>query len=619
LDSSSDEDYSDDEEEGEDGYRVGGYHPVSIGDKFNNSRYIVIEKLGWGHFSTVWRCYDVKRSTLENPEYVALKIQKSASHYKEAALDEIKLLNCVKTASQSKAALAEFGPNFDPCVVFLLDSFEHLGRNGNHVCMTFDILGENLLKVIKKYNYRGIPLSIVRDYVRQICVGMDFLHRHCQIIHTDLKPENILIASRGDPPDINYVKSIIGDKLTGGTGGKSKAKKSIKDKSVASTAAATIAVAAATGAGIGEVAAAGNGDGCQPLIGEGVDTNGAAKAALTLDQRKKLKKKLKKKRQLDRKKEDKKKGSRNGRRKARSGTGDSDHKRVSESSLDKSAKLEMMLMEQDSIPLAIKTASKKPQTLTAALENMTVDDIADDSDREIEERNLGVAPGKSSSSSSGANHLSHKGDADSHICGSKYVADHKGSNSSSYSNSSKLHLDDDDDVVGDFDHHHATSDAKSYYDRYNSNSNSSSDFKVSGLSKNKKQLSSNQKKSPLFDAHCEKIYNSLPTWIRPTVFSYLNFDLLEKVDTTFVDSTSASAGRSSAASTSFPRLIPLHDSRLEAAAAAAAANDDEEDVSVDKELLFGEALQISLAEFEAPAPIMEARISLVRRLASTQQ
>ena len=36
----------------------GGYHPVKIGDLFNN-RYHVIRKLGWGHFSTVWLCWDL--------------------------------------------------------------------------------------------------------------------------------------------------------------------------------------------------------------------------------------------------------------------------------------------------------------------------------------------------------------------------------------------------------------------------------------------------------------------------------------------------------------------------------------------------------------------------------
>ena len=38
---------------------VGGYHPVKIGDLFVN-RYHVIRKLGWGHFSTVWLCWDLK-------------------------------------------------------------------------------------------------------------------------------------------------------------------------------------------------------------------------------------------------------------------------------------------------------------------------------------------------------------------------------------------------------------------------------------------------------------------------------------------------------------------------------------------------------------------------------
>lgn len=48
---------SDDEEDLED-YKKGGYHPVSIGDRFSRDRYIVVRKLGWGHFSTVWLAYD---------------------------------------------------------------------------------------------------------------------------------------------------------------------------------------------------------------------------------------------------------------------------------------------------------------------------------------------------------------------------------------------------------------------------------------------------------------------------------------------------------------------------------------------------------------------------------
>jgi serine/threonine-protein kinase SRPK3 len=38
---------------------AGGYHRVLIGDKFND-RYLIVEKLGWGHFSTVWLAKDLK-------------------------------------------------------------------------------------------------------------------------------------------------------------------------------------------------------------------------------------------------------------------------------------------------------------------------------------------------------------------------------------------------------------------------------------------------------------------------------------------------------------------------------------------------------------------------------
>lgn len=38
---------------------TGGYHPVEIGDVYNG-HYVIIRKLGWGHFSTVWLAKDKK-------------------------------------------------------------------------------------------------------------------------------------------------------------------------------------------------------------------------------------------------------------------------------------------------------------------------------------------------------------------------------------------------------------------------------------------------------------------------------------------------------------------------------------------------------------------------------
>ena len=40
------------------GLAAGGYHPVKVGDAFKGGRYMVLQKLGWGHFSTVWLVSD---------------------------------------------------------------------------------------------------------------------------------------------------------------------------------------------------------------------------------------------------------------------------------------------------------------------------------------------------------------------------------------------------------------------------------------------------------------------------------------------------------------------------------------------------------------------------------
>jgi serine/threonine-protein kinase SRPK3 len=140
----------------------------------------VVRKLGWGHFSTVWLSRDTTTG-----KHVALKVVRSAAHYTETAIDEIKLLNRIVQAKPSHPGRKH--------VVSLLDSFEHKGPNGVHVCMVFEVLGENLLGLIKRWNHRGIPMPLVKQITKQVLLGLDYLHRECGIIHTDLKPENVLI------------------------------------------------------------------------------------------------------------------------------------------------------------------------------------------------------------------------------------------------------------------------------------------------------------------------------------------------------------------------------------------------------------------------------------------
>jgi len=61
--------------------------------------------------------------------------------------------------------------------------------------MVFEVLGKNLLWLIRKYKHRGIPVSLVKQIAKQVLLGLDYMHRVCGIIHTDLKPENVLLGT----------------------------------------------------------------------------------------------------------------------------------------------------------------------------------------------------------------------------------------------------------------------------------------------------------------------------------------------------------------------------------------------------------------------------------------
>lgn len=185
----------DDEQEDPRDYCKGGYHEVKFGDLFHG-RYHVVRKLGWGHFSTVWLCWD-----LQSRRYVALKVVKSAPHYTDTALDEIKLLKCVRETDP-------VDPNREKTVQ-LLDDFKISGVNGTHVCMVFEVLGHNLLKLIIRSNYQGIPTQNVKSIMRQTLEALDYLHAKCRIIHTDIKPENILLCV-----DEQYVRQLAYEATT---------------------------------------------------------------------------------------------------------------------------------------------------------------------------------------------------------------------------------------------------------------------------------------------------------------------------------------------------------------------------------------------------------------------
>lgn len=101
-------------------YDTGGYHPVMIGDLLHQ-RYKIVDKLGFGGYSTIWLAQDTKLN-----RYVAVKVSVSSwlPH-------EIKALQVLSTPSPAHPGRA--------MVPSILDIFEVHGPNGTHSCYTTDI------------------------------------------------------------------------------------------------------------------------------------------------------------------------------------------------------------------------------------------------------------------------------------------------------------------------------------------------------------------------------------------------------------------------------------------------------------------------------------------------
>jgi len=162
-------------------------------DKFNMTGFQVLGLLGQGTFAQVFKCRCIATGQL-----VALKIVKNKAAYTKQAAIEIDIFQ----------ALANDIPRRDSLDNFMYENEEnHTKKESNlivemfcyfmhqsHLCLVFELLGKNLYEVLKRRQFRGLPIGIVRDLLKQAIEGVNELSQR-NIVHCDVKPENILIVS----------------------------------------------------------------------------------------------------------------------------------------------------------------------------------------------------------------------------------------------------------------------------------------------------------------------------------------------------------------------------------------------------------------------------------------
>lgn len=143
-------------------YRAGGYHPTLVDDSFQDGRYTVVHKLGYGGYSTTWLARDHQQN-----RYVSLKIKVGETLCLSKENQIMRLLN--------DRDAKEEGRRFVPK---LLDEFSIAGPNGNHSCLVGEPAGLNV-SVSKEISANWkFPVESARSIAAQLAMGLLYIHSH---------------------------------------------------------------------------------------------------------------------------------------------------------------------------------------------------------------------------------------------------------------------------------------------------------------------------------------------------------------------------------------------------------------------------------------------------------
>lgn len=174
-------------------YEPGGYHLVLIDDLLQN-RYRIVDKLGFGGYSTIWLARDEV-----DKRYVAVKIGISSPSLHRREPEILIALHGSTSSSQKPGASSDAASS--AALPTVLDAFDIRGPNGTHPCYTLTPAQGNL----KEASFsRLFPIQVARALSANLATAVaavhshDFVHgglswsMHSELIHLKLTARKII-------------------------------------------------------------------------------------------------------------------------------------------------------------------------------------------------------------------------------------------------------------------------------------------------------------------------------------------------------------------------------------------------------------------------------------------
>ncbi|PKY04968.1 kinase-like protein [Aspergillus campestris IBT 28561] len=160
-----------------DRYCPGGYHPLQVGDTLDNGQYKLVDKLGYGGYSTTWLARDLKKKD----RYVAVKVITADA---SASTSEASLIHALGKAPSKP------GKEIIPSV---LDQFWAISPNGKHRCIVTPPARMSLFDAKEASTFRLFQPKVAQSIIAQLIRGVAFLHSE-GVVHGDLHLGNILVS-----------------------------------------------------------------------------------------------------------------------------------------------------------------------------------------------------------------------------------------------------------------------------------------------------------------------------------------------------------------------------------------------------------------------------------------
>ncbi|KAF2110989.1 kinase-like domain-containing protein [Lophiotrema nucula] len=158
-------------------YTPGGYHPVRINDRFRHGRYEILNKLGFGSFSTVWLARD-------HQNHCNVSIKVVVANKSDAQHGELEILDHIKANGDPQHPGRKH-------IMQLMESFHHDGPNGRHLCVVSELLGPKTTTVAEKCQNHRLGSRLARRVSQQLLLAVDYLHS-CGVAHGDIHMGNVL-------------------------------------------------------------------------------------------------------------------------------------------------------------------------------------------------------------------------------------------------------------------------------------------------------------------------------------------------------------------------------------------------------------------------------------------